>query len=58
MAQYYVYTMGPDRHIVARAEMECPSDQEAIARVKQLLGGHDLELWEKARFIRSFRSQD
>jgi len=29
----------------------CTNDQEAIAQAKQMFDGHDLEVWQKARFV-------
>jgi hypothetical protein len=33
----------------------CTNDQEAIAQAKQMFDGHDLEVWQKARFVIRFK---
>ena len=39
-------------------DMECASDDDAIGRARQLLDGHDLELWQRERFITRLARKD
>jgi len=55
---YRVYTYGLDGHILRATDLECRSDDEAIERTKQLVDGHDLELWTGTRFLCRFKSKD
>ena len=52
---YRAYIMGPDGHIENRVELRCDDDVEAIRLAKQLVDGHDVELWQLDRHIETFR---
>ena len=52
-------------YLIKRGHIEGPpnivvadTDQEAIDQAKQLVDGHDVELWERARFVIGLRSTD
>ena len=49
---------GPNREIVSKKDIECASEEDAIKQAKQLLDGHDIELWQGGRFIEFFKSKD
>ena len=51
MAEYRAYTIGIDGHIVGFEALVCADDVEAINGAKRLVDGHDIELWNGARFI-------
>ncbi len=51
MAEYRAYTVGDDGHFVDYRPIVCRDDAEAIARAKRLVDGHDVELWNRARFV-------
>lgn len=55
---YRVYTFEHNRHIAARAEIDCANDEDATDKAKQLLDGHDIEVWEKDRFVAFFKSKE
>jgi hypothetical protein len=47
---YRVFVLRADGHIVeARILDGCVSDDEAIERARQMLDGHDLEVWDRNR---------
>jgi hypothetical protein len=49
---YRVFWMLDARQIMGPpTDMECASDDDAISRARQLLDGHDLEIWQRERFI-------
>jgi hypothetical protein len=49
---YRVFVMLDARQILGPpTDMECDSDDDAVSRARQLLDGHDLELWQRERFI-------
>jgi hypothetical protein len=55
MQEYRAYIMGPDGHVHKRVDLRCSDESEAIERAKQLLDGHDVELWQLDRLIRSVK---
>jgi hypothetical protein len=55
MQQYRIYSIDPDGHIYAPAEViECVDDQEAIQKAQQAVDGHDIELWNHKRLVVRF----
>jgi hypothetical protein len=48
---YRAYTVGNDGHITASRAFTCANDADAIAWAKQLVDGHDVELWSGERFV-------
>jgi hypothetical protein len=52
---YRAYIMGPDGRIQNRVELRCDDDVEAIRLAKQVVDGHDVELWQLDRHIETFR---
>ena len=58
MPTYRILTLGPDRLLEAAKDIECETDADAIKQAKQLLDGHDIELWQQGRFIEFFKSKD
>ena len=55
MPDYRAYIMGPDGHVQNRVELRCDDDVEAIRLAKQIVDGHDVELWQLDRHIETFR---
>jgi hypothetical protein len=56
MPDYRVYTMTKDTHVEGPAAVvTCDSDQEAIRQAKQMVDGHDVELWDGGRFVTRIR---
>ena len=52
MPDYRVYFLNPDGHISRPSEIiECADDQEATQKARQLVDGHDFELWQGRRRI-------
>lgn len=54
MAEYYAYLIGPDGHIMSRVAIVCEDDEAAKEQAKQLVDGHDIELWQLDRRIATF----
>jgi hypothetical protein len=52
---YRVYVIGSDGHILNRIDLMCADDDEAKERAKQLVDGHDVELWQLGRKIAEFK---
>jgi hypothetical protein len=49
---YRLYTLGDsDRITRPAAFLEADTDEAAIEQAKQLLDGHDLELWQGKRLV-------
>ena len=51
MVDYRAYTVGRDGHFIDYEPLVCADDAEAIEKAKQLLDGHDVELWCGARVV-------
>ena len=56
MQEYRAYIMGPDGHVQKRVDLRCGDEDEAIELAEQLIDGHDVELWQLDRQIRTFKS--
>ena len=54
MNEYRAY-MDADGHILNRIDLVCVDDDEAKERAKQLVDGHDVELWQMGRKIAEFK---
>ena len=51
MPQYRVYRLN-NKHIAGPPVIVvCDNDEDAIKQAKQLIDGHDLELWDGRRFV-------
>jgi hypothetical protein len=55
---YYAYIVGEDGHVQNRVEIRCDNDQEARRGAQQLVDDSDVELWQEARFIATFRAAE
>ena len=53
MPDYRVYFIGPDGRIQSRIELIC-IDDDALERAKELVDGHDVELWQLDRKVATF----
>ena len=56
--EYRAYLIGPDGHIQRRVDMLCADDNAAKERAKQLVDGHDVELWQLDRQIATFKHEE
>jgi hypothetical protein len=54
MAEYRAYVIGEDGHIRNFRAFVCDGDADATVWAKQLLDGHDIELWSGDRFVIRF----
>ncbi len=48
MQDYRAYIIGPDGHIKRRVDLICKDESAAQEQAKQLVDGHDVELWQGA----------
>jgi hypothetical protein len=46
MAEYRAYILAPDDHVISAVDLFCPNDEAAKEKAKQLVNGHDVELWQ------------
>ena len=59
MPHYRIYVTITDDHVTAPPTVvECADDQEAICKAAQLTNGKAVELWQGARFIVRFPSDE
>ena len=54
MNEFRVYLIGSDGHIKSRVDLICEHEEAARERAKQLVDGHDVELWQLGRKIATF----
>ena len=54
MPDYRAFLIGPDGRIQNRIELICTDDEDALKHAKQLVDGHDVELWQLDRKIATF----
>jgi hypothetical protein len=55
MAEYRAYLLTPDDHIAEAVDLFCKDDETAKEEAKQLVNGHDVELWQLSRKIETFK---
>jgi hypothetical protein len=55
MPEYRVYLVGHDGHFQRSVPLECPNDDAAKEQAKQLVDGHDVELWQRDRKVALFQ---
>ncbi len=55
MAEYRAYILTPDGHITKAINLFCPNDDAAKERAKQLVDGHDVELWQLGRKVETLK---
>jgi hypothetical protein len=51
MTEYRAYMIGDDGHFIGDRLFTCDSDADAIEWAKQLVDGHDVQLWSGPRFV-------
>jgi hypothetical protein len=55
MEGYRAYILGADGHVENRVDLMCEEEAEAVRLAKQLVEGHDVELWQLGRRVETFR---
>ena len=55
MAEYRAHIIGQDGGLLREVMLLCPDDEIAKQYAKQLVDGHDVELWHHDRKIKTFR---
>ena len=56
MAEYRAFIIGIDGLFLRAIELVCPDDDSATEYAKQLVDGHDIELWQRDRKITAFKA--
>ena len=52
MHHYRIYKMAGDKRIPGPPQVfTCSDDEEAISKVKQVLDGQDIEVWQGAHLV-------
>jgi hypothetical protein len=54
MQEYRAYIVGHDGHFEKAVHLICPDDETAEKHAKQLVDGHDVELWQLDRKVATF----
>jgi hypothetical protein len=55
MAEYRAYLIGENGRIQKAIDLICPNDEVAKEEARQLVDGHDVELWQLGRKVESFK---
>ena len=55
MVEYRAYIMTDDDHIIRAIGLECPNDDAAKKRAKELADDHNVELWQLGRKVATFK---
>jgi hypothetical protein len=55
VGEYRAYIIGDDDHFTRAVDFSCQDDEAAKERAKQLVDGHDIELWQLGRKVATFR---
>jgi hypothetical protein len=56
MHEYRAYIIDQDGHIKLRVDLVCLDDDAARYRARQLVNGHDVELWQGVTLIETFKA--
>ena len=56
MLDYRAYLIGGDGHFYNAVPLKCTNDDEVIEKARQLVDGHDVELWQLDRKVAAFKS--
>ena len=56
MPEYRAYILDREGHIIRPVDLNCGNDDEAKEKARQLVNGHDVELWQLDRKISTFLS--
>jgi hypothetical protein len=49
--EYRAYTVGGDGHFIGFEPLVCRDNGEAVSKAKQLLDGHDIDVWCAERLV-------
>jgi hypothetical protein len=55
VTDYRAYLVATDGHFTKAIDLECPDDEAAMEKAKQLVNGHDVELWQRQRKVAVFK---
>jgi hypothetical protein len=55
MIEYRAYILTRDDHIAKAVDLFCKDDETAKERAKQLVNGHDVELWQLGRKVETIK---
>jgi len=59
LPNYRIYPISRAGRIVGPSTViECADDHEAIHQAEQAVDGHDIEIWQEARFVLRLTSDD
>lgn len=56
MPLYSAYLLNHLGRFLDVIELECSSDEDAMGKARNLVGDHEIELWDKARFLARMRA--
>lgn len=54
--RYKVFVVDSSRRVICAAKLDCIDERAARHRAEQMCGEHDVELWEGARLVVTFKA--
>jgi hypothetical protein len=54
MPEYRAYILDREGHIIRPVDLHCENDDKAKEKARQLVNGHDVELWQLDRKTSTF----
>ena len=57
MPEYRAYVIGTDGHFIDARQIDCDDDEAATSAARQLVNGHDIELWHGNRKVVAFHAK-
>ena len=58
MTYYRAYIIGQDGHFKEAINLDCADDATAVESAKQVVNGHDVELWQRDRLVTKLASAE
>jgi hypothetical protein len=58
MSYYRAYIIGQDGHFIEAINLDCTDDTAAVESAKQLISGHDIEVWQEDRMVTKLAAGD
>jgi hypothetical protein len=58
MPYYRAYIIGRDGQFIEAVSLDCADDPGAVESAKQLVNGHDIEVWQQDRLVTRLAPSD
>jgi hypothetical protein len=58
MPYYRAYIIGQDGQFIEAINLDCADDAAAVESAKQIVNGHDVEVWQQDRMVTRLATSD